>query len=593
MANMKKIENKLALLPDKPGCYLMKDKDAKIIYVGKAIKLKNRVRSYFKGVHDFKTTKLVQHIDDFDYLVCNSEKEALIMEINLIKEHTPKYNIMFMDDKSYPYIKLSKTKAPLLSVVRSTKDKKAYYFGPFPNSGAAYDTRNLLHKLYPIRKCKNIPKKACLYYHIGQCLAPCIHSIEPTVYEEMADKIRRFLRGDTKNIVQSLKQERDEASLSLQFEKAQEIQSLLEAIEHTTSSQNVMFKDKKDRDVFGYYFDKGYICIQGFFLRNGMIVERDLSIAPIVEDVEEAFLSYLLQFYQNNPLPQEILLPKGLQMDISDLIDCKMFVPLKGDKKKLVDMVCENAKTSHNNKFETVKRREDAKEEAMNHLSLLLNKEIHTVEIFDNSHISGQFNVSGMVVFEEGIPNKKEYRLYKLQGYRSDIDSMKEVIYRRYFRLLKEKKKQNDLLIVDGGLQQVEAAKEILEALEIDITLCGLVKDDKHRTSDLIDADGNIIAIPKDSSLFFLLTQMQDEVHRFAITYHKNLRKKAQTKSILDELEGLGDVRKKKIWSVFKSLKNLRLATIEEIAQVVPLQVAQTIYQAIHDTQNEMLHSMH
>lgn len=586
MANMAKIEDKLSLLPSKPGCYLMKDKNGKIIYVGKAIKLNNRVRSYFRGAHDYKTTKLVANIDDFEYIVCGSEKEALLMEINLIKEHSPQYNIMFMDDKSYPYIKLSKTKAPLLSVVRNNKDKKAYYYGPFPNSGAAWDTKNLLNKLYPIRKCKNIPKKACLYYHLGQCLGPCIHDIDEEVYEKMASEIRKFLRGDTKQILKELNEEMMKASDDLNFEKAQEVHELIKSIEHTTASQNVMFKDKKDRDVFGYYFDKGYICIQGFFLRSGKIIERALSIAPIVEEVEEAFISYILQYYEHNPLPQEVLLPQGLAIDLSEFLDCEVHVPVRGEKKKLVDMVFDNAKNAHINKFELVKRKDDEKEEAMKQLSSLLGKEIHTIEIYDNSHISGKFNVSGMVVFEDGLPNKKEYRLYKLQGYRSDLDSMKEVVYRRYLRLLKEKKKQNDLLLVDGGYLQIQAAKEILDALEIDITLAGLVKDDRHRTSNLMDVEGNIIDIKKDSPLFFLLTQMQDEVHRFAITYHKNLRKKAQTKSILDEVEGLGDVRKKKIWNHFKSLKNLKEASVSDIAEVVPQQVAENIYTLLHDTQD-------
>lgn len=586
MANMAKIEDKLALLPSKPGCYLMKDKNGKIIYVGKAIKLNNRVRSYFRGAHDYKTTKLVANIDDFEYIVCGSEKEALLMEINLIKEHSPQYNIMFMDDKSYPYIKLSKTKAPLLSVVRNNKDKKAYYYGPFPNSGAAWDTKNLLNKLYPIRKCKNIPKKACLYYHLGQCLGPCIHDIDEEVYEKMASEIRKFLRGDTKQILKELNDEMMKASDDLNFEKAQEVHELIKSIEHTTASQNVMFKDKKDRDVFGYYFDKGYICIQGFFLRSGKIIERALSIAPIVEEVEEAFISYILQYYEHNPLPQEVLLPQGLAIDLSEFLDCEVHVPVRGEKKKLVDMVFDNAKNAHINKFELVKRKDDEKEEALKQLSSLLGKDIHTIEIYDNSHISGKFNVSGMVVFEDGLPNKKEYRLYKLQGYRSDLDSMKEVVYRRYLRLLKEKKKQNDLLLVDGGYLQIQAAKEILDALEIDITLAGLVKDDRHRTSNLMDVEGNIIDIKKDSPLFFLLTQMQDEVHRFAITYHKNLRKKAQTKSILDEVEGLGDVRKKKIWNHFKSLKNLKEASVSDIAEVVPQQVAENIYTLLHDTQD-------
>ncbi|NBK97145.1 MAG: excinuclease ABC subunit UvrC [Erysipelotrichia bacterium] len=585
MANMAKIEDKLALLPSKPGCYLMKDEHGKIIYVGKAIKLNNRVRSYFRGVHDFKTTKLVAHIDDFEYIVCGSEKEALLMEINLIKEHTPQYNIMFMDDKSYPYIKLSKGKAPLLSVVRNNKDKKAYYYGPFPNSSAAWDTKNLLNKLYPLRKCKKIPKKACLYYHLGQCLGPCIQDVDEAVYEKMASEIRKFLRGDTKEILTTLKKDMQKASDELNFEKAQEIHELIQSIEHISASQNVMFKDRKDRDVFGYYFDKGYICIQGFLLRQGKIIERNFSITPIVEEVEDAFVSYILQYYENNPLPQEVLLPQGLHVDLNEYLDCSVHVPLRGEKKKLVDMVLENAKNAHINKFELVKRKDDEKEEAMLQLSTLLKKEIHTIEIYDNSHIAGKFNVSGMVVFEDGLPNKKEYRLYKLQGYRSDLDSMKEVVYRRYLRLLKEQKKQNDLLLVDGGFLQIQAAKEILDALEIDITLAGLVKDDKHRTSNLMDVDGNIIDIKKDSPLFFLLTQMQDEVHRFAITYHKNLRKKAQTKSILDEVEGLGEVRKKKIWQHFKSLKNLKEASVSDIAQVVPTQVAENIYALLHDTQ--------
>lgn len=589
MANMSKIEDKLALLPASPGCYLMKDKENKIIYVGKAIKLKNRVRSYFHGVHDHKTTKLVAEIDDFEYLVCNSEKEALLMEINLIKEHTPKYNIMFMDDKTYPYIKLTKTKAPLLSVVRNTKDKKAYYFGPFPNAGAAHDTKNLLNKLYPIRKCKNIPKKACLYYHIGQCLAPCINEIEESVFEEMAMKIRKFLKGDTKEIIDDLETKMKAASDALNFEKAQELYELINSIKQTTSSQNVMFKDRKDRDVFGYYFDKGYICIQGFFLRNGKIIERALSITPIVEDVEDAFLSFILQYYKENPLPQEILLPHAFHINLEELLDTNVLVPVRGEKRKLVEMVKENAKTSHQNKFDMVKRKENEKLEAMRQLSTLLGKEIHTIEIFDNSHISGTFNVSGMVVFEDGIPNKKEYRLYKLQGYTSDLDSMKEAIYRRYLRILKEKRKCNDLLLVDGGYLQIQAANEILEALDIDILLCGLVKDDKHRTSNLMDRYGNIIEIKKDSPLFFMLTQIQDEVHRFAISYHKKLRSKAQTKSILDEVEGLGEVRKRKIWNTFKSMKKLKMASIEEISEVVPRKVAENIFSLLHDNENESL----
>ena len=589
MANMAKIEDKLAILPALPGCYLMKNKQGEIIYVGKAKKLKNRVRQYFHGAHDFKTTRLVANIDDFEYIVCGSEKEALLLEINLIKKHTPQYNIMFMDDKTYPYLKLTKEKAPLLRVVRNTKDKKATYFGPFPDSSAAYDTQKLLNRIYPLRKCNRLPKKECLYYHMGQCLAPCVNVIDEQVYADMAQGIRKFLRGDVKGIVERLKAEMKEASVALQFEKAQEKLSLIQAIEHVTARQQIDFKDHKDRDVFGYHVDKGYISIQGFFMRGGKLIERTLSITPLYEDAMEAFQSFVLQYYANNPLPQEILLPKEYDVEhLVQILDTKIVQPIRGDKLKLVEMVLANAKNSHEQKFELISRKDHRREEGMQQLCQLLGKEIHRIELFDNSHISGAYNVSGMVVYKEGEPSKQDYRTYRLQEYRSDLDSMKEVIYRRYVRLLKERGKFPDLLIVDGGWLQIEAAKEIIDALEVSITVCGLVKDDNHRTSNLMDSEGRVLAVSKESSLFFLLTQMQDEVHRFAISYHRRLRGKGMTKSILDEVEGIGNVRKKKIWNHFKSLKRLKQASVEEIAAVVPMQVAQSVYNILHNTdQNE------
>lgn len=589
MANMAKIEDKLAILPALPGCYLMKNKQGEIIYVGKAKKLKNRVRQYFHGAHDFKTTRLVANIDDFEYIVCGSEKEALLLEINLIKKHTPQYNIMFMDDKTYPYLKLTKEKAPLLRVVRNTKDKKATYFGPFPDSSAAYDTQKLLNRIYPLRKCNRLPKKECLYYHMGQCLAPCVNIIDEQVYADMAQGIRKFLRGDVKEIVERLKAEMKEASEALQFEKAQEKLSLIQAIEHVTARQQIDFKDHKDRDVFGYYVDKGYISIQGFFMRGGKLIERTLSITPLYEDAMEAFQSFVLQYYANNPLPQEILLPKEYDVEhLVQILDTKIVQPIRGDKLKLVEMVLANAKNSHEQKFELISRKDHRREEGMQQLCQLLGKEIHRIELFDNSHISGAYNVSGMVVYKDGEPSKQDYRTYRLQEYRSDLDSMKEVIYRRYVRLLKERGKFPDLLIVDGGWLQIEAAKEIIDALEVSITVCGLVKDDNHRTSNLMDSEGRVLTVSKESSLFFLLTQMQDEVHRFAISYHRRLRGKGMTKSILDEVEGIGNVRKKKIWNHFKSLKRLKQASVEEIAAVVPMQVAQSVYNILHNTdQNE------
>lgn len=587
MANMAKIEDKLAILPALPGCYLMKNKEGDIIYVGKAKKLKNRVRQYFVGAHDFKTTRLVSNIDDFEYIVCGSEKEALLLEINLIKKHTPPYNIMFMDDKSYPYLKLSKEKAPILRVVRNTKDKKAEYFGPFPDSSAAWETMKLLNQLYPLRKCKRLPKKECLYYHMGQCLAPCVKDIDESVYTQMALGIRKFLNGDVKEIVSNLYAEMQKASEDMQFEKAKEKLDLIHSIEHVTAKQQIDFKDRKDRDVFGYYVDKGYISIQGFFLRGGKMLERTLSITPLYEDAMDAFVSFILQYYEANPLPSEILIPKEYDIThLQEILNAKIIQPLRGDKLKLVEMVLVNAKNAHQQKFELVERKDHRKEEAMKQLSALLKKEIHRIELFDNSHISGAFNVSGMVVFVDGEPSKKDYRTYRLKEYVSDLDSMKEVVYRRYFRLLKERGRFPDLLIVDGGYLQIEAAKEILDALDVDITLCGLVKDDNHHTANLMDRNGNILPVERESSLFFLLTQMQDEVHRFAISFHRKLRGKAMTKSILDEVEGIGEVRKKEIWKQFKSLKRLKEASVEEIAEVIPLKVAEDLYQILHAEQN-------
>lgn len=582
---MAKIEDKLKILPAMPGCYLMKNKDGDIIYVGKAKKLKQRVRQYFVGAHDFKTTRLVSNIDDFEYIVTSSEKEALLLEINLIKKHTPPYNIMFMDDKSYPYLKLTKENAPVLKVVRNTKDRKAYYFGPFPDSGAAWETAKLLNRIYPLRKCRRMPKKECLYYHMGQCLAPCIRDIDERVYADMVSGIQKFMRGDVREMLDTLHREMEQASEELLFEKAQEKLSLIHAIEHVTAKQQIDFKDRKDRDVFGYYVDKGYISIQGFFLRGGKLLERTLSIEPLYENEADAFVSFILQYYANNPLPQEILIPKEYDIThLEEILDTKILQPLRGDKLKLVDMVLANAKNAHEQKFELVERKESRRYEGMEQLCNLLQKEIHRIELFDNSHISGTHNVSGMVVYRDGEPSKKDYRTFRLGEYISDLDSMKEVIYRRYFRLLKEGARFPDLLIVDGGHLQIEAAREIIEALDIPLTICGLVKDDNHRTSNLMDVNGNILPVKRDSSLFFLLTQMQDEVHRFAISYHRKLRGKAMTKSILDEVEGIGEVRKKEIWKHFKSLKRLKEATIEEIRQVVPEKVAQNIYNILHNT---------
>lgn len=584
MANMEKIADKLAILPAQPGCYLMKNKGGDIIYVGKAKVLKNRVRQYFVGAHDFKTTRLVANIDDFEYIVTASEKEALLLEINLIKKHTPPYNIMFMDDKTYPYLKLSKEAAPRLEVVRNTKDKKADYFGPFPDSGAAYDMAKLLNRMYPLRKCRQLPKKECLYYHIGQCLGPCIRPVDEAVYAQMRNEIRRFLKGDVSDTLAKLNEQMLAASEQLQFERAQEIHELMNSIRHVVDKQQIDFKDHLDRDVFAYYVDKGYISIQGFFMRGGKLLERSLSVTPLYEEEMEAFVAFIAQYYAHNPLPNEILIPREYDAGmLRELYGEKIVQPQRGDKVKLVEMALRNAQNAHEQKFTLVERKDQQKQLAMGQLSRIFQKEIHRIEIFDNSHLAGTFNVSGMVVFLDGEPHKPGYRLYRLGEYRSDMDSMREVLYRRYFRLLKEGAALPDLLVVDGGYQQVEAAKEIREQLDLDLTICGLVKDEHHNTSNLMDDQGMIIPIEKEGPLFFLLAQMQDEVHRFAISYHRRLRKKAMTRSILDEVEGLGEVRKKAIWKKFGSLKNLRAASVEEIRTVVPEKVAENIYHLLHN----------
>ena len=577
-----KIKQKLELLPLKPGCYLMKNKEGEIIYVGKAIKLRNRVHSYFVGSHNYKTTKLVSQIDDFETIVTSSEKEALLLEFNLIKQYRPRFNIMFMDDKSYPYLKLTKDKAPMLSVVRNIKDKKAEYFGPFPDSSAAYQTKDLINRLFPLRKCNTMPKKVCLYYHIHECLGYCESSVDEETKNEMIKKIKKFLKGDTASIIKKICEEMNEASENLNFEKAKEKYDLIQSIEHVTQQQKVQFKDKKNRDVFAYYEEYGYISIQNFILHDGKILNRNFEIQPLVDDPESAFLSFILQYYEKNILPDEILISNDVNAEaLCEILNTKIIQPKQGSKKQLIDMVKENAKKTLMERIETLQKDENKKNEAMKELSNYLGKDIHTIEMIDNSHISGAYNCSGVVVFKDGEPSKQDYRLYRLDEYRSDTDSMKEVLYRRYYRKLIEKQPISDLLVVDGGFQQIESAKEIVDSLGIEILIVGLVKDDKHRTNRLLNANGEVIHIKNDSSLFFFLTNLQDEVHRYAISYHRKLRSKGMNKSILDDIEGIGEVRKKQIWKKFKTIKNLRNATLDDLKEILPKNVAENVLELI------------
>lgn len=585
------LEAKLQNLPMEPGCYLMKDASGTIIYVGKAKKLRNRVNQYFVGAHDFKTTKMVSQVHDFDFFITRTEKEALLLEINLIKKHRPRFNIMFMDDKTYPYIKLTKEAYPTLTVVRETKkDRKSKYFGPFPDATAAHQTIRLLQTLYPLRKCKTMPKKVCLYYHLGQCLGPCEFEVDPLVYQEMLDKITRFLNGDNKEILQDLKQKMEVATEKLDYESAIEYRDFIQSVEHVSDKQQVQIEDRSNRDVFSYFCDKGYLSIQGFFIRAGKLLERELSLSPLYGDPEEEFVSFITQYYQKHPSPVEIVLPKLEEQDmdvLQETLESKILVPMKGYRKKLLDLAQANAKNQLYLKFDVVEAKSKNDETLMEKFSQILGRDIHRVEIFDNSHISGSFTVAACVVYDEGKPNKAEYRIYKLHTQNSDVDSMKEVLYRRYYRLLIEDARMPDCVLVDGGKQQVEVAKEIIDALGLDLPILGLVKDDKHNTSDLMNRDGQLIPIDKNSPFFFLLTRMQDEVHRFAITYHRKLRQKAQTKSILDEVEGIGEVRKKKLLKHFGNFKSIKSASIEALSEVLPVEVATELYEILKDATSE------
>lgn len=586
MAVSKHLQDKLSLLPEQPGCYIMKDEKGKILYVGKAKVLKNRVRSYFTGVHNNKTTRLVSHIRDFEYIVTGSEKEALLLEINLIKKHRPPFNIMFMDDKMYPYIEVSGDQDFSVRISRKPNHKKSRYFGPYPSSSAAYEMVKLVNQIFPIRKCRTLGKQACLYYHMHQCLAPCVKKTDPKEVAQIRAEVIRFLKGDVDVVLDDLRLKMQNAAEELQFERAKELRDQIQHIEHIKEKQSIDFSDRTARDVFGYYEDKGYISFYGFFIRDGKLLERTLSITPIYEEKDEAFVSFIVQYYANNTKPKEILVPKGTDVEaLEHALDVKVKVPERGEKKKLVDLVIQNAKEAHDQKFQLVYKKDKELDMAMQHLSRIVQREVHTIESFDNSHIQGSNNVSGLVVFEDGRPDKAQYRHYHLDTYRSDIDSMKEVVYRRYFRLLKDGKPMPDLLIVDGGAAQINAAKSIRDDLMLDFPIAGLVKDDRHATRALMLEDLKEVPLSKEDPLFFMLTRLQDEVHRFAIEYHRKLRSKSMTKSVLDEVPGIGETRKKELMKTFKSMKSLRQADVEALARVVPEDVARRLFDRLHPSE--------
>ena len=584
--NLDYIKKKLSLLPMSPGCYLMKNTEGKVIYVGKARKLKNRVSSYFTGAHNYKTTKLVDHIWDFDYIVTGSEKEALLLEINLIKDYTPEYNIMFMDNTYYPYIELTDETHPRLKIVRKTKNKKNKYFGPYPDATAARNTFKLLNKLYPLRKCNHVPDKPCLYYSLHQCLGPCINDIDKSQYDEIRKELISFIHGNTKSKIDELTEKMMTASENLQFELAKEYRDLIRSIEYVTAKQNVQFGDYKDRDILGYYIDKGYISIQLFFMREGKLLYHDFNLEPVEEDFEEDLIRFLVTYYQTHPEPYELLIPQDVDLELlSEILSCHVLQPQRGDKKSLVEMANKNAKEALEKKFLLKEKTDEKTILPIIELGKKLGIETpHTIELYDNSNIQGAYAVAGMVVYKDGVPSKKDYRKYKIKTVEGpdDYASMKEVIYRRYYRLLMEQKEMADLIIVDGGLGQIKVAKEVIDSLNLPVHICGLSKDDKHSTAMLLDENGNQVPIDTKSPLFFLLTRMQDEVHRYAISFHRQVRSKSLFSSILDEVEGIGEARKKKLLNHFKSVKKMKEASLEELEAVIPKNTASKLYEVLH-----------
>ena len=585
------IKSKLELLPTSPGCYIHKDKNGTIIYVGKAKNLRNRVRSYFRGSHDTKTEALVSEIVDFEFIVTESNIEALLLEINLIKENKPKYNIMLKDDKSYPFIKITNERYPRLIITRQVKKDGGLYFGPYPDVGAANEIKRLLDRIFPFRKCTNPPSKVCFYYHIGQCVAHTICKKDEAYFKAMAQEVSDFLKGQDDKIIDDLKEKMNVAAQSMEFERAAEYRDLIQAIGTLRTKQRVMAKDLQNRDVFGYYVDKGWMCVQVFFVRQGKLIERDVNLFPYYNDPDEDFLTYVGQFYQEKShlVPNEVLIPKDIDEEaVKALVDTKILKPQRGEKKQLVNLAIKNARVSLEQKFNLLEKSVEKTQGAIENLGRLL--QISTpvrIESFDNSNIMGTSPVSAMVVFVNGKPSKKDYRKYKIKTVvgSDDYASMREVIRRRYGRVQREALTPPDLIVIDGGQGQVNIAKQVIqEELGLDIPIAGLQKNDKHQTHELLFGDPlEVVELSRNSQEFFLLQRIQDEVHRFAITFHRQLRSKNSFSSQLDGIEGLGPKRKQNLMKYFKSLTKIKEASVDEIVAVgIPRAVAEAVRQHLN-----------
>ena len=579
-----RLQNEINLLPNKPGCYLMHDIDDKIIYIGKAKNLKNRVTQYFTRPHTGKTAAMVFHVDHFEIIITNTEKEAFILEMNLIQKHLPRYNILLKDDKHYPYIAIHKVKDPYISIARNVNDKRCEYFGPFPESTNAYEMINILNKFYPLRKCRNVPNEACLYYHMGQCLAPCINKIKKEQYDEIIENIRKFLKGDNKSLVNDVKARIKTYSDNLDYENAEEYKKILDSLNHINDKQDVELLNNDNADVFAYNIREGYLCLAILIVRKGILISKRSYVYELIGEIDDFVSDMIFQYYQYNSLPKEVVVGNSEVKELLDgAIDTNVLNPTKGKLYDLISIAQINAKEGLDEHFMSA-RLEDDKLEILESLGNLLKiKTPFRIELFDNSHLQGTNAIGAMVCFINGEPNKKMYRKFNIesQNKKDDLSSMREVIFRRYSRLKEEGQDYPDLILLDGGLQQINVVKEVLDKLSLKINLAGLVKSDKHRTNSLMNSNGEVINLDDNKPLFFMLTRMQDEVHRFAISSHRNQRNKSMYKSVYDGIDGLGLKRCELLNKAYPTINDLKNASIAELKQIIPAKVAIELYNKI------------
>ena len=585
---MKDFKEKLSLVPQKPGSYQMKNKDGVIIYVGKAKNLQRRLRSYFTRTVTGKTKMLVEDIDDFEYIVTSSELESLILEITLIKKYDPKYNILLRDDKSYPYIELTNDKYPTLKIVRNVKRKrnKNHLYGPYPNVSAARKTVNMINRIYPLRKCEKLKKELCLYYHIHECLGYCQKEIEKETIDNMKKEIIAFLKGDPKEVLKKIEEEMEKASLAMNYEKALELKNMKEDIEITLRRQKIDLNKGYNFDLVNYYTDNNYLSIEIFFIRDGLLFGRHNEIISSIGDISNEVEEYLIKFYEKGLIPHELLVPEDINKDLlQEYFQIKVNTPQKGKLKSLLELGKENAKEQMELKEETLKKDDEERLNALKELKELLGlKKLNRMESFDNSHLFGTFYVGGMVVFDDFLPNKNLYRKYKISTeVKDDLNAMREVIYRRYFKTLMEEESAPDLIVMDGGELQISVCKEVLDSIGLKIPIIGLVKDKNHRTSHIMDENYKILSVKKDSKLFLFLTKIQEEVHRYAITYHRNIKSKGALSSVLDAVPGIGEVRKKELLKKFGSLKKIKEAKEEELSSIIGKDLASKLKEYLEE----------